>query len=40
MQEVIVFILFFAIIAYSIYKFVRKPSGDGCSKCEFNHEKD
>lgn len=40
MQEVIVIILFVAVIAYAIVKFVRKPSGEGCSKCEFNHEKD
>jgi len=40
MQEVIVITLFVAVVAYAIYKVVRKPSGDGCSKCEFNHEKE
>ncbi|PTB92396.1 FeoB-associated Cys-rich membrane protein [Marivirga lumbricoides] len=40
MQEIIVFILFFSIIAYSIYRFFfmkKKPSG-GCSKCAMNPE--
>ena len=39
MQETIVFILFFGIVAYAIYRFIRKPKNDGgCSSCSFNPE--
>jgi hypothetical protein len=36
MQEAIVLILFFAIIAWAFYRFFIKPSGEGCSTCSFN----
>lgn len=36
MQEAIVFILFFAIIAYGLYRIFRKDSSEGCSSCSFN----
>lgn len=36
MQELIVFGLFIAVVAYFVYRLFFKKTGAGCSKCEYN----
>jgi hypothetical protein len=38
MQEAVVFILFFGVIAYFAYSHFSKRNSTGCSSCEFNEE--
>gem|GEM_PF-5330455 len=39
MQEIILFILFFGIIAYAAYRTFVKSKATGCAHCDFNEDK-
>jgi hypothetical protein len=38
MQEVAVFILFFGVVGYLLFRFFKKDKGQGCASCDFNQE--
>jgi predicted dithiol-disulfide oxidoreductase (DUF899 family) len=38
MQEIVVFMLFFGVIAVVLYRFFRKGKDQGCGSCSFNQE--